>query len=60
MIMSNVLSLISTLVINKIVDVTERKKEEKALIEKYNKRFAGRAPSSMGAKADEKNNKKSK
>ena len=60
MIMSNVLSLISTLVINKIVDVTERKKEEKALIEKYNKRFAGRAPSSMGAKADDKNNKKSK
>ena len=60
MIMSNVLSLISTLIINKIVDINESKKEEKALIEKYNKRFAGRAPSSMGAKADDKNNKKSK
>ncbi len=60
MIMSNVLSLISTLIINKIVDVTERKKEEKALIEKYNKRFAGRAPSVSGVKTNEKNNKKSK
>ena len=57
MIMSNVLSLISTLVINKIVDVTERKKEEKALIEKYNKRFAGRAASTAGVKTDNKKNK---
>ncbi len=59
MIMSNVLSLISTLIINKIVDVTERKKEEKALIEKYNKRFAGRAPSASGVKTND-NNKKNK
>lgn len=39
MIMSNVLSLISTLIINKIVDTIEGKKEEKALLKKYdNKR----------------------
>ena len=57
MIMSNVLSLISTIVINKLVDISERKKEEKALIERYNKRFAGRAPSATAAKT---NNKKSK
>ncbi len=55
MIMSNVLSLISTLIINKLVDISERKKEEKALVEKYNKRFAYRAPSS--AKTDGKNKK---
>lgn len=42
MIMSNVLSLGSTLVINKLVDMSESKKEEKALQEKYNKRFPGR------------------
>ena len=59
MIMSNVLSLISTIVINKIVDTRERKKEEKALIEKYNKRFAGRVPSASSAKKGE-NDKKSK
>lgn len=39
MIMSNVLSLFSTLIINKIVDTVEAKKEEKALLKKYdNKR----------------------
>ena len=39
MIMSNVLSLFSTLIINKIVDVVAEKKEEKALLKKYdNKR----------------------
>ena len=39
MIMSNVLSLFSTLLINKIVDTVEAKKEEKALLKKYdNKR----------------------
>lgn len=49
MIMSNVLSLVSTLVINKIVDVREAKKEAKALQDKYNKRFPGRvAPGSEG------------
>lgn len=39
MIMSNMLSLGSTLIINKAVDVSARKKEERALQEKYNKRF---------------------
>ena len=57
MIMSNVLSLISTLIINKLVDITERKKEEKALVEKYNKRFAYRAPSTASEKTDGKNKK---
>ena len=57
MIMSNVLSLISTLIINKLVDISERKKEEKALVEKYNKRFAGRVPSTSSVKKDDKNKK---
>ena len=39
MIMSNMLSLGSTLIINKAVDVSARKKEEKALQEKFNRRF---------------------
>lgn len=39
MIMSNVLSLISTLVINKIVDIRSAKKETAALQAKYNQRF---------------------
>ncbi len=42
MIMSNLLSLISTLIINKLVDISESKKEERALQEKYNKRFPNR------------------
>ena len=57
MITSNVLSLISTIVINKLVDVVEARKEEKALLEKYNKRFVGRTPSATNA-GDK--NKKSK
>ena len=43
MITSNVLSLCSTLIINKLVDRSESKKEAKALQEKYNKRFPGRS-----------------
>ena len=39
MIMSNVLSLISTLIINKIVDVREQKKADKEVQAKYDKRF---------------------
>ena len=42
MVMSNVLSLISTVVINKIVDVSMSKKEEREMQEKYNQRFPGR------------------
>ena len=55
MITSNVLSLVSTLVINKLVDVVAQKKEEKALLDKYNKRFAYRTGSAT--KTDEKNKK---
>lgn len=56
MIMSNVLSLVSTLVINKAVDISEAKKEAKALQEQYNKRFPGRvAPDA--AKKDKKEKK---
>jgi YidC/Oxa1 family membrane protein insertase len=39
MIMSNVLSLISTLIINKIVDVREKKKADREVQAKYDKRF---------------------
>ncbi|MBQ5927535.1 MAG: hypothetical protein IIX01_06405, partial [Clostridia bacterium] len=53
MITSNVLSLFMTVFINKLVEVSLAKKEEKALQEKYNKRFPGR-------KYDSNNNKKSK
>ena len=53
MITSNILSLIMTVVINKLVEVSLAKQEEKALQEKYNKRFPGR-------KYENKDNKKSK
>ncbi len=56
MIMSNVLSLISTIVINKLVDIAESKKEAKALVERYNRRFAGRAQATP--KTDGKKDKK--
>ena len=42
MVTSNILSLIMTLVINKVVEIVMNKKEEKALQEQYNKRFPGR------------------
>ena len=42
MITSNILSLFSTVIINKIVDVTEAKREQKKIQEQYNKRFPGR------------------
>ena len=42
MVTSNVLSLISTLVINKIVDKNIEKKEAEAMQAKYNNRFPGR------------------
>ncbi len=38
MIMSNVLSLLSTLLINKIVDVVEGKKEQQAFLKKYDQK----------------------
>lgn len=43
LIISNVFSLLSTLIINKLVDKSLEKKAEKAELEKYNRRFAGRA-----------------
>ncbi|MBQ2701388.1 MAG: YidC/Oxa1 family membrane protein insertase [Clostridia bacterium] len=47
MITSNLLSLVSTLVINKAVDASEEKREQKKMQEQYNKRFPGRvAPDS--------------
>ena len=55
MITSNIFSLVSTLVINKIVDVVAYKKEVKAMQDKYNQRFPGRV-----APSDKKNGKKSK
>ena len=42
MVTSNLLSLVSTLVINKIVDINLEKKEQAALQAKYNNRFPGR------------------
>ena len=57
MIMSNVLSLLSTLIINKLVDISESKKEEKAMQEKYNKRFPNRVATTNGKKADKKDKK---
>ena len=51
MIMSNVLSLISTLIINKIVDVVANKREAQAIQNQYNKRFPGRT---ANTKKDEK------
>jgi membrane protein insertase Oxa1/YidC/SpoIIIJ len=54
MIMSNVLSLASTLIINKVVDVRARKQEERALQEKYNRRF----PNQQNDKTKNKNKKK--
>ena len=53
MIMSNVLSLIMTLVINKIVDVVFEKREAAALQAKYDKRFPNRRQST-----EDKNKKK--
>ena len=50
MIVGNILSLVMTVLINKVVDVVERKKEEKALQEQYNKRFPGRGKDGKKAK----------
>ena len=50
LIVSNIFSLLSTLLINKVVDKVAEKKEEKALQEKYDRRFAGKAPKNSGAK----------
>ena len=53
MIMSNVLSLLSTLVINKIVDTVQSKKDEKAFRAKYEK-LGGRVEVKKSDKKDKK------
>lgn len=60
MITSNILSLVMTLAVNKVVEIVMTKKEEKALQEKYNKRFPGRTyqATEKGKKGKEKNGKK--
>ena len=57
MVTSNILSLIMTLLINKIVEVTMSKKEEKAMQEQYNKRFPGRVYVSEKDRAKSEKNK---
>ena len=60
LITSNVFSLISTLVINKLVDANENKKAERAMQEKHNQRFPGRVSSvssDKNTKTDKKNKK---
>lgn len=42
MVVSNLLSLLMTLIINKVVEIKLEKEEERALQEKYNKRFPNR------------------
>ncbi len=60
MIVGNLWSLGETVSINKIVDVREAKKEEKAMQEKYNKRFPGRSKLAEGeGKNKQKKDKKS-
>ncbi len=58
LITSNLFSLVSTLVINKVVDENENKKAERALQEKHNQRFPGRTHTSSSAKETEKTRKK--
>ena len=60
MIVGNLWSLAETVSINKIVDVVEAKKEEKAMQAKYNKRFPGRAAEDKNGKKKEKKNEKRK
>lgn len=57
LITSNLFSLMSTLIINKAVDVSENKKAQIAMQEKHNQRFPGRVASTSN---DKKDNKKSK
>ena len=59
MVMSNLFSLASTLLINKFVDIAEHKKEQKALQEKYNQRLPqNRQNNDKKGKNANKNNKK--
>ncbi len=60
MIVGNLWSLAETVTINKIVDVVEAKKEEKAMQAKYNKRFPGRAAEDKNGKKKDKKDEKRK
>lgn len=60
MIMSNILSMFTTLIINKLVQKSMDKKEAQALQEKYNNRFPNRSMKGMKAVKDGKNEKKNK
>ncbi|MBQ8374518.1 MAG: YidC/Oxa1 family membrane protein insertase [Clostridia bacterium] len=55
MITSNIVSLLSTLIINKLVDISMSKKEAKALQEKYNRTLPGQtAPTAQKGKKNKK------
>jgi hypothetical protein len=58
MITSNILSLISTLVINKIVDIVAKKKEEKELAAKYNRTLPGKKTGELTIDGKTKKSKK--
>ena len=60
MIMSNVLSLLSTLVINKLVDVSMSKKDEKAFRERYDRKATATRPVSTRGFKDKKEEKSDK
>ena len=60
LIVSNLFSLLSTLVINKFVDKAAEKREAKAEMEKYNKRFPGRVQAAQNAGKDSAKNKRNK
>ena len=60
MITSNIFSLLSMLVINKVVDIVENKKEEKREQEKYNQRFPGRKQIDKSADKKDKKQKEDK
>ncbi len=60
MIMSNILSLFSTLIINKLVDMRAEKAEEKAFKARYDRAYSGRASRTAGLKKDNQNTPKKK
>ena len=60
MIMSNILSLFSTIIINKLVDMRAEKAEEKAFRERYDRAYSGRASRTAGVKKDNQNTPKKK
>ena len=53
MIMSNILSLFSTIIINKLVDMRAEKAEEKAFKARYDRAYSARASRTAGLKKDD-------